>query len=160
MTEQWQEDLVEKAERERVTATEVSWALREVNRASADLDRKLAARLELRPLDYAAMNHLMTAPHPIGPVELAHQLGISTGSGTELVDRLERAGHLHRNRDATDRRRVVLHPTPAAVERIVTELSTLFTDIDGLADELSSAEQETIARFLRNVAQHLKAFTA
>jgi DNA-binding MarR family transcriptional regulator len=96
-------------------AHELSWLLRAVIRASAEVDDDLARRLKLRPLDYAAMNHVMTSHQPLGPAELSARLGISTGSGTELVDRLERSGHLHRRRHPSDRRRVSLHPTETAV---------------------------------------------
>ncbi len=104
---------VDRRERQRVTASEVSWGVRALQRAQEELDRALAARLRLRPLDYAAMTHLLAADPPLGPVELASRLGISSGSGTELADRLERAGHLHRRRAADDRRRILLEPDEA-----------------------------------------------
>lgn len=136
-------------------AHELSWALRAVVRASTDVDRELARRLGLRPLDYAAMNHTMTSADPIGPAELSTRLGISTGSGTELVDRLERAGHLRRERPPGDRRRVSLRPTDTAVAKILDELSPLFDDLDALAAQFTPAEQTAIQRYLRAAQQRL-----
>lgn len=159
MAERWQADAVEESERARVSASELSWALRELNRATAEVDRALAARLGLRPLDYTAMNHVMTSATAIGPVDLSHRLGISTGSGTELVDRLERAGHLERRRDHHDRRRVVLRPTPAAVDRILHELQALFTSIDALAADFTPDQQDLILRYLRGAAQRIKTYS-
>lgn len=123
VTERAQGDAVEARERERLSATETAWALREVNRLAAELDVELARRLHLRPLDHAALGHVMSSPTPLGPAELSARLGISTGSGTELVDRLEQAGHLQRRRDTHDRRRVLLHPSPTAVEAVLAELT-------------------------------------
>lgn len=136
-------------------AEEVSWALRAVVRASAEVDLVLARRLELRPLDYAAMNHAMVSPGRVGPAELSERLGISTGSSTELVDRLEAAGHLRRERHPTDRRRVTLTPTDDAVGRVLQLLGPLFDDLDALAREFTPGEQDTIRRFLRGAEDRL-----
>lgn len=139
-------------------APELSWALRDANRAAADVDHALAERLHLRALDYTAMGHLMGAPEPLGPAELSARLGISTGSATELVDRLERAGHVNRRRDDRDRRRVGLEPTDAAANEILGELGPLFAALDTLAAEFSPPEQEIIAGYLRAAAQRMRAF--
>ncbi|MGL5866744.1 MAG: MarR family winged helix-turn-helix transcriptional regulator [Dermatophilaceae bacterium] len=144
---------VEARERGRMNAEELSWALRAVVLASAEVDRALARSLELRPLDYTAVNHAMTTPHPIGPAELSERLGISTGSATELVDRLETAGHLRRDRHPTDRRRVTLTPTDTAIDQILTTLRPLFDDLDALTHNFTPDEQDTIRRFLR-AAEH------
>jgi DNA-binding MarR family transcriptional regulator len=158
VTEQWQADGVEGAERGRVAAHELSWALRAVVRASADVDHDLAQRLDVRPLDYAALTHVMTSEEPLGPAELSARLGISTGSGTELVDRLERTGHLRRARHPTDRRRVGLHATDEAVARVLSALRPLFDDLDDLAEGFSDAEQDAIIRYLRGANERLNRY--
>lgn len=155
MAEEPQARDVEALERERMGAEELSWALRAVVLASADVDRALARQLGLRPLDHAAVNQAMTSPHPLGPAELSDRLGISSGSASELVDRLEAAGHLRRDRHPTDRRRVTLTPTDGAIGRILETLRPLFTDLDALARDFTPAEQDTIRRFLRATEQRL-----
>lgn len=152
------DDPVEQVERSRMSATEASWALREANRAAAEVDQVLARRIGLRPLDYAAMAHVMTDAATIGPNELSTRLGISTGSATELVDRLESAGHLRRRRDDRDRRRVALEPTDATVGRILGELAPLFTALDDLAGDFTSAELDAVVRYLRRAAQLQRAY--
>lgn len=150
----------EEVERGRVSAPEVSWAFRAVYRAVLDADTELARRMHLRRLDYTAMGHLMDEPGRLGPVDLSHRLGISTGSATELVDRLDRAGHVRRVRHAQDRRRIVLEPTPAGVDQVLRELAPLFTRMDTLGAQFTTAEQAVITRYLRQAAAHLDAFTA
>lgn len=150
----------DRRERERVDASEVSWAVRALQRAQTELDRALAQRLELRALDYTAMTHLMEADSPLGPVELAGRLGISSGSGTELADRLERAGHLHRRRAADDRRRVVLEPDEDSVARMVGELAPLFADLERVAGAFTADERAVIARYLGSVAERTHALAA
>lgn len=156
MAEQWQVDAVEGEERGRVVAHEISWALRAVMRSSAEVEHELARRLGLRPLDYAALTHVMTSEQPLGPAELSARLAISTGSGTELVDRLERAGHVRRGRDPNDRRRVGVHVTDETVARVLTALRPLFDELDDLAAGLSAQEQEVVIRYLRSARDRLE----
>jgi MarR family transcriptional regulator, organic hydroperoxide resistance regulator len=140
-----------------VQASEVLWGIRELQKAQAEVDRALAARLALRALDYVAMTHVLAADPPLGPVQLAARLGISSGSGTELADRLERAGHLHRRPAADDRRRVVLEPDETSVARILGQLAPLFADLEQLVAAFEPAEQEAIARFLGEAAERVRA---
>ncbi|SIT78652.1 MarR family transcriptional regulator [Microbacterium sp. RU33B] len=147
----------EAIERGRMRADELSWALRAVNRAAAQLDHALAARMGLRPTDYEAMGHIMDSEGShLGPVELGQRLGMSTGSATELADRLERAGHILRARDEADRRRVSLVPQSETVGRILGELEPLFTALDDLATDFSDQERDVIERYLREAAQRLE----
>jgi MarR family transcriptional regulator, organic hydroperoxide resistance regulator len=131
--------------------------VRTLQRAQEELDRALAARMQLRALDYAAMTHLLSADPPLGPVELASRLGISSGSGTELADRLERAGHLHRRLAADDRRRILLEPDETSVARMLGELMPLFRELDQLADTFSPDEQAAITRYLTAAAERVRA---
>lgn len=146
---------MERDERARMGAKETSWALREVNRAATEADQQLARRIGLRPLDYAAISHILVTTQAIGPYELSTRLGISAGSASELVDRLERAGHVDRRRDATDRRRVGLHPTEHAVGQVQGELSPVITALDELEGDFTAAERTAIVRYLRAAAQIL-----
>lgn len=160
MAEETQLQTGEAVERQRVTASEVSWALRAVNVAAADVEHELARRLGLRPLDYAALAHVMDARRDLGPAELSGLVGVSTGSGTELVDRLEHAGHVERHRHPTDRRRVVLRASESATGRVVGELRDLFDALDSLAADLSDEEQDTVVRYLRAAAERMRRYAS
>jgi DNA-binding MarR family transcriptional regulator len=68
-----------------------------------------AARHSLTATDVRALIALLDqerAGVPASPTWLAGQLGITTASGTALLDRLERAGHVSRVPRTDDRRRV------------------------------------------------------
>lgn len=143
-----------------MSAAETSWALRDVNRAAVEVDHALARRIGLRPLEYTALGHVMTERGAVGPYRLSGVLGISSGSATELIDRLERAGHVRRRRDEQDRRRVSVEATDAAVQRVLAELAPLFAAVDELAEEFTEPERAVIARFLRRAAEILRAFGA
>jgi DNA-binding MarR family transcriptional regulator len=60
--------------------------------------------------DVEALIRILVADeqHPMTAGRLAAELGLSTGTVTTLLDRLERAGHVRRERDPGDRRRVIV----------------------------------------------------
>ena len=71
-----------------------------------------AALHGLNATDLQALIAVMDAElagDPITPGRLGEQLNLSSGSVTALIDRLERAGHIRRDRDTADRRKVFLH---------------------------------------------------
>jgi DNA-binding MarR family transcriptional regulator len=145
-------DEAERVERTRVQGADPSWALRSFQRAATDLDRALAATLNMGPLDYTAMSHLMASERAVGPTELAGRLRISTGSMTELADRLERAGHLRREPDPTDRRRTALVVTDSGVQDALAPLWELFVHHAAPAGTYTPDQQATITSYLRRAA--------
>ena len=148
MSERGQDEVVERREREYVDASEVSWAVRALQRAQIELDRALADQMGLRALDYAAMTFLLQATHPPGPVELATWLGISTGSGPSSPTDWSAAGTCTAAGAADDRRRVVLELDHDAVAAMVDRLRPLFTDLEHVADTFTEDERAAITRYL------------
>ncbi|MFK5647944.1 MarR family winged helix-turn-helix transcriptional regulator [Ornithinimicrobium sp. LYQ121] len=151
-------DSVEARERTRVLTDEASWALRDVTRAAVDVDYALARHMGLRPMDYTALSHVFTGNGTLTPRRLSDHLGISTGSTSGLLDRLEQAGHLHRRRDGTDRRQVNLEPSERSVTDVITALSPLFAALEEMADRYTVAERETIADYLRRTAELMRTY--
>ena len=58
---------------------------------------------------------------PLTPGRLSTLTGLTTGSVTGVIDRLERAGYVGRERDAADRRKVRVVPVPEAAQRLAME---------------------------------------
>ncbi|WP_229400096.1 MarR family winged helix-turn-helix transcriptional regulator [Micromonospora okii] len=85
---------------------------------------------------------------PITPGRLGEQLGLSSGSVTALVDRLERAGHIRRDRDTGDRRKVFLRYADRGAALAVEFFQPLGRRTDRVVADFSDEELETVHRFL------------
>ncbi|MFN8619230.1 MAG: MarR family transcriptional regulator [Chloroflexota bacterium] len=128
-------------------------------RASDLATRAMARRLDLNLTDLAALNHLM-ADEPMGPVELADRLDLSSASTTALADRLERAGHLVRRPHPSDRRRLVLEPTSHAQAEAWSVLEPLLVALSAAADGLDGEERAAVERWLAAATEAFLAFAA
>ncbi|MER5839938.1 helix-turn-helix domain-containing protein [Streptomyces prasinus] len=110
-----------------------------------------ADRNGLHPTDVRALIHLLDAARTgvsATPGWLGAQLGVNSASTTALVDRLERLGLVHRERDTRDRRRVLLIVQDEAVTLGWSFFGPL---IHGMVDAMQSFEEEelaTVRRFL------------
>lgn len=80
--------------------------------------------------------------------DLAQHLGISSAATTKLLDRLERANHIVRERHATDRRAIAVVVSPetrtAAEQSVGREHARRFK----VAASLTAEEREAVIRFL------------
>jgi len=126
----------------------LAWALHHLAVATAALDTAIAREVGLSSTDYLAMKHLLIADEPLGPIDLARLLGMSTGSTTTLIDRLQQAGHVERRPHPGDRRRLTLHPTSASTTAITSALQPLGAEVDHLSGQFTPGETDAIHRFL------------
>ncbi|HEU4321888.1 MAG TPA: MarR family transcriptional regulator [Roseiflexaceae bacterium] len=84
-------------------------------------EQAAADRLSLHVAHLHCANLLrLTGPMTAG--QLAELTGLTTGSVTSMVDRLERAGYVRRESDPHDRRRVVVQADAEAMEREIGPL--------------------------------------
>lgn len=77
---------------------------------------------------------------PAQPTSVAASLCQQSQAMTGLIDRLERAGHLHRFRDLEDRRAVRLELTPSGRELATATYATLHACADDLFSRLEAAD--------------------
>ena len=118
----------------------------------------VARRMGVRITDVQAVDHVVSTDAPLGPVELGTRLGIRSASATVLVDRLVAAGHLRREADPDDGRRIVLRATEHAHDEVHAALSPLLTEIDAIVDRLSPAEADTVLTFLSDVTAAMRGY--
>lgn len=151
-------DEVETRERRTWRSTEPSWALWEVQRMSSLVAPVIAARMGLPPNDVRALALLVDSASGIGPVELGQQLGMRSASATELVDRLESAGHVRRTRHPRDRRRVLVEITDHGRAGALAALGPMLERFDRVAAGMSAQAQEAVVTYLRAIAAEQRAF--
>ncbi len=90
---------------------------------------------------------------PLTPGRLAALTGLTTGSVTGVIDRLERAGFVGRERDDADRRKVRVVPLPEAAARLAAEWQDDLVVLDAVLRRRDRAELEVISRFLGEVVE-------
>ncbi|MCP3822110.1 MarR family transcriptional regulator [Streptomyces sp. A3M-1-3] len=95
-------------------------------------NQALADHLQLHPTDLQCLNLLGLEPGPVTTGRIAELTGLTTGSATRLVDRLERAGYVARRRDTEDRRKVLV----ATVPERMAEFGALWDRLGGPWDAL------------------------
>ncbi|MEU5767179.1 MarR family winged helix-turn-helix transcriptional regulator [Streptomyces asoensis] len=121
--------------------------------AYALFNQALADRLGLHPTDLQCLNLLTLERGPVTTGRIAGLTGLTTGSATRLVDRLERAGYVVRERDATDRRRVLVVTVPERIAELGRMWERLGGDWMPLFEDLTDTELAVIVRHMRRTVE-------
>lgn len=98
----------------------------------------VAERLGLNVTDHKCLG-LLANTGPITAGRLSELTGLSTGAVTTVIDRLEKAGFVRRERDPKDRRRVIVRPL---VEKGKREIGPIFESLQQSMNELCSRYQD------------------
>lgn len=97
--------------------------------------------------DYISID-LLNELGPLTAGELAEKTGLSTGTITALIDRLEKIGYARREKDPNDRRRVIIVPTYEDKEEIQQAYEPLNLAMQNVAKNYSEKELQIINQFL------------
>ncbi|WP_037674661.1 MarR family winged helix-turn-helix transcriptional regulator [Streptomyces griseus] len=132
---------------------ELSSVSRRYMASYALFNQAVADHLGLHPTDLQCLNLLTLEREPVTTGRVAELTGLTTGSATRLVDRLERAGYVVRERDAGDRRRVLVATVP---EKIV-EFGRMWDRLGGgwvaLFDDLDDSELTLLIDHMRRTTE-------
>ena len=91
-------------------------AMRDASGQAVLYSQTVAGRLGINTTDLECLDHISRGPVAAG--QLAELTGLTTGAVTGVMDRLERAGLARRERDADDRRKILVTATPAVAQRV------------------------------------------
>ena len=130
-------------------------ALRRVNVESDRFVEVFAAAHGLHRTDMNALVYVSAAAragHPLSPGQLGARLRLSSPATTALLGRLEQVGHVVRERDPDDRRRVVIRTREQGMRLAVEFFAPLGAALDGMMDEFDAAELAVARRFLERTA--------
>lgn len=109
--------------------------------------QSVAAALGLYNNDFLSID-ILQEKGPITAGELSKLTGLTTGSVTALIDRLEKNGFVRRQHDPSDRRKVVIVPLYENKEEIKRTYLPLHDAMVKLAASYSEHELALINRFL------------
>ncbi|SMX94388.1 DNA-binding transcriptional regulator, MarR family [Brevibacterium sp. Mu109] len=115
----------------------------------AILGNELVARQHgLRVTDLQTL-HLMVLRDDIRtPRQISTATGMPTSTVTKVIDRLEQAGYVRRAPDPSDRRKTRIELIDAAIAPLQTLYGTLDSEFDAVSGQFSTAELDTVARYL------------
>ncbi|MEV0639546.1 MarR family winged helix-turn-helix transcriptional regulator [Streptomyces sp. NPDC050619] len=132
---------------------ELSGVSRRYMASYALFNQAVADHLGLHPTDLQCLNLLTLEGGPVTTGRIAELTGLTTGSATRLVDRLERAGYVVRERDAADRRKVLV----ATVPEQAAEFGRLWDRLGGgwgeLFDDLDDSQLAVIIEHMRRTTE-------
>ncbi|MBT3155114.1 MarR family transcriptional regulator [Streptomyces sp. CHD11] len=114
-----------------------------------------ALRDGLHVTDVQALAAILDADEPMTPGRLREHLGLTSGAVTACVDRLERAGHVVRVRESSDRRVVHLHYAADARAAARTYFRPLAQAAGSALARFEGAELDAALRFLTALNEEL-----
>lgn len=94
---------------------------------------------------------------PLSPGQLGAELGLSSPATTALIDRLERVGHVTRERHPTDRRKVALRTRDQGVRLAVEFFAPLGQALHGVMGSFDEEQLRTVLRFLEQATAAVQA---
>jgi DNA-binding MarR family transcriptional regulator len=130
--------------------TELGSAMQRYQSAVSDFDHETASILGVGGTDLRCLEILLTEPDAeITPRVIAERLGLTTGSVTTMLDRLERVGYVTRTRHASDRRKVLIHAEEAVRQRSASIMGPLLAEsATDVTAHFTGDELETVRRFI------------
>jgi DNA-binding MarR family transcriptional regulator len=130
--------------------------LRQCNGLGASFFRAAAARIEMTDTDMQALD-ILESTGEASAGTLADLMGLTTGTFTGILNRLEKAGLVHRERDPNDGRRVIVRLTKGSDSR--HEIGLLFAPIEKAWEEMAAQYDEEQRAFLLEFLQRSNALT-
>jgi DNA-binding MarR family transcriptional regulator len=108
---------------------------------------QVADQLGLGVSDMQFMTYLQLEG-PLSPGRLAELSGLKSGTVTGVVDRLEAAGYVHRERDESDRRKVRVVLDDNKLNAAESPYQEKADDLERVLNTFTDDELDVIARYL------------
>lgn len=95
-------------------------------------------------------------PYQLSPGQLVQQTLVTSGTMTNRVDRLERAGFVERGPDPSDRRGVLVRLTDPGRDVVDAAMADLVAQEESLLRDLPASDQTQLAALLRRILAPLE----
>jgi len=134
---------------------ELDSLLRDLSAEFRAMSRTVLAGMEITPLQYHALVFL-SRQDGLTMGDLCDKLLLAASTVTDLVDRIETAGYVVRDRCAADRRVIRIRLTQAGL-RVVQEVRRVRGDwLDSLLEGMAEADQQCLLTSLRQLGALLR----
>ncbi|TWP50908.1 MarR family transcriptional regulator [Lentzea tibetensis] len=121
--------------------------------AAVDLIAQAAAvRLGVHQTDLICL-HLLVRHGPLSAGEVAATLGVTAAAISPMAGRLEAGGFAYREMDPNDRRRVLLHASPAGAQQAYELFAGLYADVGEAFSRYSDRDVAMLIELLRTYRQ-------
>ena len=133
--------------------------LRRYGTDAAAVGHAFGALHGLQPSDLQALVAVMTAElrrAPLNPSDLRRVLGLSSAGTSYVIDRLERAGHVVRERSDEDRRVVRLRYTDQGMATGLAFFGSLGDRANSILDQFGHDELKIIHKFIGAMADSMR----
>ncbi|HEX8762177.1 MAG TPA: MarR family transcriptional regulator [Candidatus Saccharimonadales bacterium] len=119
--------------------------------------RAIANRLNLKPTDYRCLLFMVDGPKT--PTELAEMSGLTTGSITTAIGRLEKLGYVRRAPAGKDKRRIYVQNIPEVLRPLYAGLGSFIAEMQELDRRYAPEEMIIINDYSHRVANILHDLT-
>jgi DNA-binding MarR family transcriptional regulator len=135
----------------RLTNT-IKESLRALNIQLSLLNHQVSAHLDLKDVDLNCVD-LINRHGPLSPTAIARMTGLHPATMTGILDRLERAGWVTRERDPADRRAVVVRALRNRNADLFKLLEGMNSAMDQICADYTQSELELLADFLSRTTE-------
>ena len=132
-------------------------ALQELVDLAAQVPHDVARKAGLSVSELHSLRHLVASP--MGPVELAKALGVTSAASSGVVDRLVARGHAERRPHAADGRRTEVVVTESGRREVFTLLAPMFAKLAEVDGSLDDDGRALVERYLRGAIEAMRAVT-
>lgn len=136
--------------------------VRELRTFSGEMERYIAQMSHLHEMhrtDLTAIGLVMDRGGA-SPKDISESLGLSPSATSAMLDRLERAGHVHRERAESDRRGVHVRVTDTALEVGQSMFGLLARHMREVLDDCEESELAAAAALLERINTSVRAARA
>ena len=137
----------EEIRRRQRSSAQVRESLRELRIQLSLLNYRIGSRLDLKDVDLDCLD-VLDVYGPLSPSALARRAGLHPATMTGVLDRLERGGWIARERDASDRRAVVVRILSDRYAELMRFYSPMNRSMNKILAKYSDSELEAIADFM------------
>jgi DNA-binding MarR family transcriptional regulator len=127
-------------------------AMRETLARLTSFNQCVGRPLGLNSLEFLCVD-LINRHEPITPGRLAHMCGVRPATITGVLDRLETAGWVSRERDGQDRRRVLVHARHERASELGHRLGGMRRALREISERYEDDQLALILDFLNSVSE-------